>query len=147
LIVVDEAHKLSATVWGGEVKYTKRFLLGRLLSDITRNFLLLTATPHNGKEEDFQLFMSLIDPDRFEGAARTSNQAIDVSDVMRRLVKEELLKFDGTPLFPERRAYTVNYDLSPRKLSAILRSLIMCRKNSTAQTSSTTIVRRRSVSP
>ena len=30
-----------------------------------------------------------------------------------RLVKEELLKFDGTPLFPERRAYTVNYDLSP----------------------------------
>lgn len=113
LIVVDEAHKLSASVWGGEVRYTKRFLLGRLLSDITRNFLLLTATPHNGKEEDFSLFMSLIDPERFEGAARSSAQAIDVSDVMRRLVKEDLLKFDGTPLFPERRAYTVNYDLSP----------------------------------
>lgn len=115
LIVVDEAHKMSATVWGGEVKYTKRFQLGRLLSDITRHFLLLTATPHNGKEEDFQLFMSLIDPERFAGAARSSVQAIDVSDVMRRLVKEDLLKFDGTPLFPERRAYTVNYDLSPKE--------------------------------
>lgn len=115
LIVVDEAHKMSATVWGGEVKYTKRFLLGRLLSDITRHFLLLTATPHNGKDEDFQLFMSLIDPERFAGAQRTSDQAIDVSDVMRRLVKEDLLKFDGTPLFPERRAYTVNYDLSPKE--------------------------------
>lgn len=115
LIVVDEAHKMSASVWGGEIKYTKRFLLGRLLSNITRHFLLLTATPHNGKEEDFQLFLSLIDPDRFEGAARSSAQAIDVSDVMRRLVKEDLLKFDGTPLFPERRAYTVNYDLSPRE--------------------------------
>lgn len=115
LIVVDEAHKMSATVWGGEIKYTRRFQLGRLLSSITRNFLLLTATPHNGKDEDFQLFMSLIDPDRFEGAARSSNQAIDVSDVMRRLVKEDLLKFDGTPLFPERLAYTVNYDLSPRE--------------------------------
>lgn len=115
LIVIDEAHKMSATVWGGEIKYTKRFQLGRLLSSITRHFLLLTATPHNGKNEDFQLFMSLIDPERFEGAQRTSNQAIDVSDVMRRLVKEELLKFDGTPLFPERRAYTVNYDLSPRE--------------------------------
>ena len=57
--------------------------------------------------------MSLVDPDRFEGACRTSNQSIDVSDVMRRLVKEDLLKFDGTPLFPERIAYTVNYDLSP----------------------------------
>jgi len=113
LIVCDEAHKMSATVWGGEIKYTKRFQLGRLLSSITRHFLLLTATPHNGKEEDFQLFMSLIDQDRFEGVARSGSQAVDVSDVMRRLVKEELLKFDGTPLFPERIAYTVNYDLSP----------------------------------
>jgi SNF2 family DNA or RNA helicase len=113
LIVCDEAHKMSATIWGGEIKYTKRFQLGRLLSSITRHFLLLTATPHNGKEEDFQLFMSLIDQDRFEGVARSGNQTVDVSDVMRRLVKEELLKFDGTPLFPERIAYTVNYDLSP----------------------------------
>lgn len=115
LIVVDEAHKMSATVWGGEVKYTRRFQLGRLLSNITRHFLLLTATPHNGKEEDFHLFMSLIDPERFEGSVRSSSQSIDVSDVMRRLVKEDLLKFDGTPLFPERRAYTVNYDLSPKE--------------------------------
>jgi SNF2 family DNA or RNA helicase len=57
--------------------------------------------------------MSLIDQDRFEGAARSGSKSVDVSDVMRRLVKEDLLKFDGTPLFPERRAYTVNYDLSP----------------------------------
>lgn len=115
LIVCDEAHKMSATVWGGEVKYTKRFQVGRLLSSVTNHFLLLTATPHNGKEEDFQLFMSLIDQDRFEGVARSGNQAVDVADVMRRLVKEDLLKFDGTPLFPERRAYTVNYDLSNRE--------------------------------
>jgi len=113
LIVCDEAHKMSATVWGGEIKYTKRFQLGRLLSDITRHFLLLTATPHNGKEEDFQLFMSLVDQDRFEGVARSGGRAVDVLDVMQRLVKEELLKFDGTPLFPERIANTVNYDLSP----------------------------------
>lgn len=112
LIVCDEAHKMSATIWGGEVKYTRRFLLGRLLSNITKNFLLLTATPHNGKEEDFHLFLSLIDPDRFEGTHAKSQHAADVGDVMRRLVKEQLLKFDGTPLFPERIAYTVNYDLS-----------------------------------
>lgn len=116
LIVVDEAHKMSATVWGGEVKYTKRFQLGRLLSNITRNFLLLTATPHNGKEDDFHLFLSLVDPDRFEGMQHSSSeQSIDVSDIMRRLVKEELIKFDGKPLFPERIAYTVDYDLSPQE--------------------------------
>jgi SNF2 family DNA or RNA helicase len=117
LIVCDEAHKMSATVWGGEIKYTKRFQLGRLLSSVTRHFLLLTATPHNGKEEDFQLFMSLIDQDRFEGVVRSGSQAVDVSDVMRRLAKEDLLKLDGTPLFPERLAYTVNYDLSPVEAS------------------------------
>lgn len=115
LIVCDEAHKMSATVWGGEVKYTRRFQLGRLLSNITRNFLLLTATPHNGKEEDFHLFLSLIDPDRFEGTHSTSYQTVDVGDIMRRLVKEELLKFDGKPLFPERIAYTVNYSLSAQE--------------------------------
>ena len=31
---------------------------------------------------------------------------------MRRLTKEELLRFDGRPLFPERRADTVKYELS-----------------------------------
>ncbi len=112
LIVVDEAHKLSATVSGGVVRATRRFQLGRLLSNITRHYLLLTATPHNGKEEDFQLFLSLVDQDRFGGVTRTGAQAINVTDIMRRLVKEELLKFDGTPLFPERHAVTVNYTLS-----------------------------------
>ncbi len=53
LVVCDEAHKLSATFFGGEVKYTKRYKLGQLLSTLTRHFLLMTATPHNGKEEDF----------------------------------------------------------------------------------------------
>jgi len=102
LVVCDEAHKLSATYFGNEVKYTKRYRL----------FLLLTATPHNGKEADFQLFMALLDGDRFEGKFRDGVHQVDTSDMMRRLVKEQLLKFDGTPLFPERIAYTVSYAFS-----------------------------------
>ena len=112
LVVCDEAHKMSATVFGGETKYTKRYRLGQLLSTLTRHFLLMTATPHNGKEADFQLFMALLDGDRFEGRYRDGVHATDVSDLMRRMVKESLLKFDGTPLFPERIAYTVPYKLS-----------------------------------
>jgi superfamily II DNA or RNA helicase len=112
LVVCDEAHKLSATFFGGEVKYTKRYHLGQLLSGLTRHFLLMTATPHNGKEEDFQLFMALLDGDRFEGRFRDGVHQVDVSDLMRRMVKETLVKFDGTPLFPERIAYTVPYRLS-----------------------------------
>jgi SNF2 family DNA or RNA helicase len=112
LVVVDEAHKMSASFFGGEVRYTKRYRLGQLLSGLTRHFLLLTATPHNGKEEDFQLFLALLDGDRFEGRFRDGVHQVDVSDLMRRMVKENLVKFDGTPLFPERFAHTVPYRLS-----------------------------------
>src|SRR2546425_9383910 len=112
LIICDEAHKLSATFFGGVVKYTKRYRLGQLLSGLPRPFLLMTATPHNSKEEDFQLFLALLDSEQFEGKFRDGVHTTDVSDLMRRLVKERLLKFDGTPLFPERIAYTVNYKLS-----------------------------------
>jgi SNF2 family DNA or RNA helicase len=112
LVVCDEAHKLSATFFGGEIKYTKRYKLGQLLSTLTRHFLLMTATPHNGKEEDFQLFLALLDGDRFEGRFRDGVHQVEVSDLMRRMVKENLLKFDSTPLFPERIAYTVPYRLS-----------------------------------
>ena len=112
LIVVDEAHKLSASYFGNKVNKTKRFQLGELLGSITRHFLLMTATPHNGKEEDFQLFMSLLDSDRFYGKFRDGAHKVDVTDLMRRTVKEEMLRFDGTKLFPDRRAITANYKLS-----------------------------------
>ncbi|WP_374258747.1 helicase-related protein [Aquabacterium sp.] len=112
LVVIDEAHKLSANYFGNKVNKTKRFQLGELLGSVTRHFLLMTATPHNGKEEDFQLFMSLLDSDRFYGKFRDGAHKVDVTDLMRRMVKEDMLRFDGTRLFPERRAYTTNYKLS-----------------------------------
>jgi SNF2 family DNA or RNA helicase len=112
LVVFDEAHKLSAHFFGNEIKRTKRFNFAEKIGQYTRHLLLMTATPHNGKEEDFQLFLSLLDSDRFYGKFRDGVHKVDTSDLMRRMVKEELVKFDGTPLFPERRAYTVNYTLS-----------------------------------
>jgi superfamily II DNA or RNA helicase len=113
LIICDEAHRMAASYFGGEVRETQRYKLGKLLGTRTRNFLLMSATPHNGKEADFQLFMGLLDADRFEGRFREGIHKADVSDMMRRLIKEELYHFDGTPLFPERRAYTASYSLSP----------------------------------
>ena len=115
LIIVDEAHKMSAHFFGNEVKKTRRYQLGELLGGITRHLLLMTATPHSGKSEDFELFMSLIDPDRFEGKPRSGTKTIDAQGLMRRMVKEELLTFEGKPLFPERRATTVSYSLSPQE--------------------------------
>ena len=112
LVISDEAHRMSASYFGNEVTYTKRYQLGQKLGQVCRHFLLMSATPHNGKEQDFQLFMALLDGDRFEGRFRDGVHVADVEDMMRRLTKEELLRFDGRPLFPERRAYTIKYELS-----------------------------------
>ena len=116
LVIVDEAHRMSATYFGSDAKYTKRYQLGQLLGKICRHFLLMSATPHNGKEADFQLFMALLDGDRFEGKPRDDVHSVNAEDMMRRLTKEELLRFDGRPLFPERRAYTIKYALSSREI-------------------------------
>lgn len=116
--IVDEAHKMSAQYksWTGEFESTKRFKLGQVLSATAHHFLLMTATPHNGIEEQFQLFLTLLDHDRFEGKydERTHRQA-NTKGLMRRMVKEDLLTFEGKPLFPERKATTIPYDLSPRE--------------------------------
>jgi superfamily II DNA or RNA helicase len=109
LIIVDEAHRMGAHYFGAKVEKTKRFLLGELLGEITRHLLLMTATPHSGKEEDFQLFLTLLDRDRFEGRQR---KTADTSGIMRRMIKEDLLTFEGKKLFPERIAETVPYELT-----------------------------------
>ncbi|MQP33471.1 DUF3883 domain-containing protein [Rhodococcus erythropolis] len=109
LVIVDEAHRMGAHYFGGKLNKTKRFLLGEALGEITRHLLLMTATPHSGKEEDFQLFLTLLDKDRFEGKNKVT---ADTSGIMRRMVKEDLLTFEGKKLFPERIAETVPYELT-----------------------------------
>lgn len=111
LVIVDEAHKMSAHRYGRELKKTKLFALGEVVRDHTRHLLLMTATPHNGKNEDFLAFMTLLDPARFAGSLRNS-KVPDVSDVMRRLVKENLHTFDGKRLFPRRYAHSLPVELS-----------------------------------
>lgn len=110
--IVDEAHRMSASWFGDELKRTKRFLLGELLGRTARHLLLMTATPHTGIEADFQQFLTLLDKERFEGRYRDGMRKPDTSGLMRRMVKEELLTFDGKPLFPDRVAETVPFELS-----------------------------------
>jgi SNF2 family DNA or RNA helicase len=112
LVVVDEAHKMSAHYYGNELKPTKRYKLGELLGAHSRHLLLMTATPHTGKEEDFHLFLALLDSDRFAGRTRDSTRQVDTNDLMRRVIKEKLVRFDGRPLFPDRYAYSPQFSLS-----------------------------------
>lgn len=104
LAVFDEAHKLSAQSYGLKTYYTKRFQLARSFSKNAGSFLLLTATPHNGKARDFHNFMSLLGKNISSAS-------------MHRLLKEDLLNFSCSPIFPEREAFTVSYSLSELEAS------------------------------
>ena len=123
LVVFDEAHKLSATYLAGpnEIKETARYRLARMLGERSRHLVLLTATPHSGKQADFELLMALLDRDRFGGRPNTSVSASEARDqingLMRRMLKEDLVDFDGRKLFPERFALTASYTLSDPELN------------------------------
>ena len=116
LVIVDEAHKMSANHYGQELKKTKRYRLGEILSACTRHFLLMTATPHNGKEESFSLFLSLLDYERFFPHKNIRFKDNDYSDVMRKMIKEGLLDFQGKKIFPKRDSSTLKYNLSDEEM-------------------------------
>lgn len=114
LVIVDEAHRMSASYsgFGGRLKETRRYSLGKRLSSITSGFLLMTATPHSGNQANFEAFLALLDPDMFAGKP-VQSQALAVTEgIMRRLVKEKLQTFDGTPLFPPRKSQSIEYEFS-----------------------------------
>ena len=113
LIIVDEAHKMSAYKYGNKTNKTARYKLGELLSDVTNYMVLLTATPHRGDDENFRLFLDLLEPGFF---ANTSMLAQSIRDddnpLFLRRLKEDMKDFDGRPLFPPRHVHTNKFRLS-----------------------------------
>ena len=134
LIVVDEAHKMSATFFGGEIKCTKRYQLGRTAGQ-DRRATWCCSPPRRTMARRRISSSSCACSTRTASRARFRDgvHKVDVSDLMRHLVKEQLYKFDGTPLFPERLAYTINYQLSrPGRHALPAKSPITCARSSTA---------------
>lgn len=119
LIVVDEAHKMSAYQYGEDLTKTIRYRLGEVLSRITEHLLFLTATPHKGDPENFRLFLDLLEPGFF-ATTEMLQDSIENNDnpLFIRRVKEDLKDFDGVPLFVPRHVKTIGYNLgvdSPRE--------------------------------
>jgi superfamily II DNA or RNA helicase len=113
LVVIDEAHKCSASTYGSEVKKTKRYEFAEQISRETDRLLMLTATPHQGDADRFTNFLRLLDGDQFVGLDldREMIQLLD-SPWFHRRIKEELVDFDGRPLFTPRKALTQPFELT-----------------------------------
>ncbi|MGC8773603.1 MAG: SNF2-related protein, partial [Conexivisphaera sp.] len=114
LVVVDEAHKMSAYVYGDKVAKTKRYKLGEALSRVADPHLLfLTATPHKGDPENFRLLMDLLEPGFFADSKMLNESIVNKDNpLFIRRVKEDLKDFEGRPLFLPRHVVTVSFRLS-----------------------------------
>lgn len=118
LVIVDEAHKMAAYTRGTKkrkVQRTKIFQLGEALLSHTEHCLLLTATPHKGDKENFRHLMSLIDHDIFSHLNNGESMYEKSNPFIIRRLKESMVNFDGTPLFPKRTTKTITFDLSPEE--------------------------------
>jgi SNF2 family DNA or RNA helicase len=114
LVVVDEAHKMSADTYGDKVTKTDRYRLGEVLSRVADPHLLfLTATPHKGDPENFRLFIDLLEPGFFETSEMLHESIINKDNpLFIRRMKEDLKDFEGRPLFLPRHVKTVGFRLS-----------------------------------
>ena len=112
LVIVDEAHKMSAYRYGDKLERTKRYRLGEVLSRISTHLLFLTATPHKGDPENFRLFLDLLVPGFFatEYLLKESINNRENPLFIRRM-KEDLKDFEGRPLFLPRYVHTISFDL------------------------------------
>ncbi len=113
LVIVDEAHKMSAYAYGDKTTKTQRYKLGEVLSRNSNHLVFLTATPHRGDPENFRLFLDLLYPGFF-ASADLLEQSIKNQDnpLFIRRLKEDLKDFDGRPLFTRRFPKTIKYRLS-----------------------------------
>ncbi len=112
LVIVDEAHKMSAYQYGDKIHKSKRYKLGETLSHITEHLLFLTATPHKGDPENFRLFLDLLVPGFFATSQLLEESILNKDNpLFIRRLKEDLKDFDGKPLFLPRHVKTIKFSI------------------------------------
>lgn len=113
LVIVDEAHKMAAYIYGDKINRTERYRLGEILSNNASYLLFLTATPHKGDPENFRLLLNLLEPDMFAKQSILNESILKKENpLFLRRMKEDLKDFDGKPIFPPRHVHTIKYNLS-----------------------------------
>jgi len=120
LVVVDEAHKLTAFDYGQKSYKTKRYEAVNAISELTDHLLLLTATPHRGRRDTFKNLLQLLDKDIFASDDLVTSRVKQFEETginrffIRRL-KEQMRDWDGSRLFKDRHTATTQYELTPEE--------------------------------
>ena len=95
LVIIDEAHRM-----GGSTEQVARYKLGAALAEASPYLLLLSATPHQGKTDQFMRLMQLLDRDTFPDEASVSRER--VQPFVIRTEKRAAINSEGQPLFRPR---------------------------------------------
>jgi superfamily II DNA or RNA helicase/DNA-binding XRE family transcriptional regulator len=131
LVIFDEAHKLSADREPDfRVRKTERYRLAEALAGIrseqsrwrlpwsARHLILLTATPHMGKDYPYYCLWRLLEPEVLSTLDAFNSYPADArARHFIRRTKEEMVRFDGTPIYPIRISDTLSYDLTQGEIS------------------------------
>ena len=133
LVVFDEAHKLSARQEAdGTVRRTDRYRLAEALAGVRnrdnnerwklgwscRHLLLLTATPHMGKDFPYYCLWRLLEPEIFSTFDAFEAYSLEMLQrYFTRRTKEEMVYLDGKPIYPIRNSNTQSVLLNQGKIS------------------------------
>ena len=95
LVIIDEAHRM-----GGSTEQVARYKLGAALAEAAPYLLLLSATPHQGKTDQFMRLMQLVDRDSFPDQSSVNRDR--VRPFVIRTEKRVAINAEGQPLFKPR---------------------------------------------
>jgi superfamily II DNA or RNA helicase len=137
ILVVDEAHNVAPT---GSAHYALESQRTQFIRKIAPHFqhrLFLTATPHNGYTESFTSLLELLDDQRFSRSILPDDKQL--SQVMIRRLKTDLVDKDGKPLYPKRnlQALTVPFTADERAIHKMLDSYCKSRETTCQNTGAT----------
>lgn len=95
LVIIDEAHRM-----GGSTDQVARYKLGAALAEAAPYLLLLSATPHQGKTDQFHRLLQLIDRESFPDESSVTSDR--VRPFVVRTEKRLAIDAEGKPLFKPR---------------------------------------------
>ena len=126
LAIFDEAHRLSRRQYGKKFEKSDRFRLAEALREKTRSVVMLTATPHQGNQSQFQALLELLRPELRNQFAMLEMDSSVLAKMVFRNRKSDVTDIDGNFVFHGQTSRMVQVDSSPelRELEAQLRAYL-----------------------
>lgn len=116
IIVFDEAHRLSRSQYGMKYEASERFQLARKLRGQTDSMLLLSATPHQGKQDKFQALLELIRPELRDLIQLLSIDSSILANMVIRNNKADVTDANGNFIFKGKLTKAITFQAGTEEL-------------------------------